>query len=280
MRITGFYIMACISILILSCEPKTRYKILTTFIDGVPPYEEWLEGKKKEEKPGEKLTPEVIRKKEAPPVVYVVHKPFAEDKCTDCHDPVMGNRTVLPREELCFKCHQKMRPDPQKFAHGPVAAGMCLACHHPHRSENSKLLLVKSSEICQGCHGKMDQGKQTHPPVLEGNCGACHDLPHSLGKDFLLGRDQKELCLECHSDKVQYRYVHGVVAVGECLICHRTHKDSPSHLITTSQAMCGQCHDIGKLKKTRTHRAIGEDPCFRCHNPHGGDVQYFLKQKG
>ncbi len=281
MRGVTLYTIICASIFMLySCEPRTRYKILTTFIDGVPPYEEWLEGKKAEKKKEEeKGTPTVRKREEVPAVVYVNHKPYAEGKCGECHDPIMGNRTVLPREELCFKCHQKMKPDPLKFAHGPVAAGMCVACHHPHRSENSRLLLVKALDICINCHGKMDEGRYVHPPVLEGDCGMCHDLPHSLGKAFMLRSDEKDLCFQCHGNKTEYRFIHGVVAVGECLKCHRTHKDSPSHLITTSQELCGQCHDIVDLKRRGTHRRIGGSACFQCHNPHGGNDPYFLSMK-
>jgi c(7)-type cytochrome triheme protein len=42
-----------------ACDPQTRYRVLTTFVDGVPPYDEWLNPK-----------PEPPRKREPVPVRY------------------------------------------------------------------------------------------------------------------------------------------------------------------------------------------------------------------
>ena len=68
-----------------------------------------------------------------------VHFDFAS-ACTVCH---VANRSegklsitlVLPKEKICYSCHEKAAMDQMSFMKGE-----CVACHNPHNSERVYLL--------------------------------------------------------------------------------------------------------------------------------------------
>jgi predicted CXXCH cytochrome family protein len=102
-----------------------------------------------------------------------LHVPFAEGKCTECHDPHESNfykhlKAQYPREfyasysagtySLCYKCHKEMKEalaEPRtlnatKFRNGNLnlhfrhvnktKGRTCKICHHHHGSKNPKLI--------------------------------------------------------------------------------------------------------------------------------------------
>ena len=67
------------------------------------------------------------------------HKPFVEQKCSDCHnDPESKEplKTALPGASLCYNCHKDKESDFKKsVVHSPVGTGQCTSCHNPHASD-------------------------------------------------------------------------------------------------------------------------------------------------
>ncbi len=101
------------------------------------------------------------------------HKPFGEGKCTECHDAHESDNYLHLKENypedfyaifsldayaLCLKCHKdfdKVMLEPRTLEHTQFRNGnlnlhyrhvnrkkgrTCKACHHPHVSENPKLI--------------------------------------------------------------------------------------------------------------------------------------------
>jgi len=111
-----------------------------------------------------------------------VHAPFKDPGgCTQCHNPHFSTLSKLQRETqpaLCLKCHDKpvkandghMLIDMKTFLkenpdhHGPIREGGCTMCHHPHASENQRLLVktypkefytsfaIEKYQLCFTCH--------------------------------------------------------------------------------------------------------------------------------
>ena len=164
------------------------------------------------------------------------HKDLTEGKvvhaavqmgCEICHTGV--DASVVPHKftggnkglaaeppNLCYRCHA--RADfTKKIVHAPVAAGMCLSCHHPHSGPYDSLLKKAGNQICLQCHSSIDKQPhvmfgsppQAHPlsgrrdPNREGKpfgCISCH-VPHSSdwGKLFRYNaQDARSLCKFCH----------------------------------------------------------------------------------
>ena len=92
-----------------------------------------------------------------------------------------GSLLLQPRRELCLACHgpsllgESARRQ-HTALHGPVAAGLCLACHDPHRTRQPFLLRVPPEEVCSQCHEAASL-QAAHPPPDE-PCMECHD-PHA-----------------------------------------------------------------------------------------------------
>ncbi|MFH0794435.1 MAG: cytochrome c3 family protein [bacterium] len=89
----------------------------------------------------------------------------------------------------------------------------------------------------------------------------------------------------CHDSLKQQRFVHPPMSQGDCLICHETTSNDP---ITTGESphpkfparsadlsLCGQCHQEKSFQEQVVHAPF-RGQCTVCHNPHGGNVRYFL----
>ncbi|OGW28503.1 MAG: hypothetical protein A2X59_10320 [Nitrospirae bacterium GWC2_42_7] len=178
------------------------------------------------------------------------------------------------------KCHITMGKD--KFVHGPIAVGDCIACHVP-TSKHKFTPITNVGALCYKCHDRVDTKKGQHKPVKEGNCTKCHDAHQSPFK-FQLRADGKNLCIMCHDKKIiEGKFVHGPVAVGGCSMCHNSHQaDFPKLLNATGNDACFQCHtdkaEAFKGKKF-VHQPVKEK-CASCHSPHAGDFKYMLKKDG
>ncbi len=120
------------------------------------------------------------------------HGPFAAQLCQACHLVAQGGRVAmasgsllrLPATELCRHCHgDTLLATPAREAgsgpHGPVAAGLCQACHLPHRSRQLSLLRSPAAEVCGGCH-QTSSLLPNHPGDGRA-CLECHD-PHAPGR--------------------------------------------------------------------------------------------------
>lgn len=117
--------------------------------------------------------------------------------------------------------------------------------------------------------------KSRHPPYEEKRCDNCHDKTTQSGFVTPL----KELCFVCHAGFIKGSYVHGPVAAGDCLFCHEPHTSrNPSLLKKDVSDICAVCHREKRMAAS-LHAKVAERKigCAECHNPHYGNVQYFLK---
>ena len=220
--------------------------------------------------------------------------------CQSCHTGV--DSTQMPHDlggtegglaaqvpELCFMCHDKGKFTGEGNIHMPVENGMCLTCHDPHGSAETRLLRAPRPEVCYDCHDKaMFFGPNVHEPVGLGTCEACHD-PHKSNKEKLLKNTDKAVCFNCHAEEAFTKTnIHAPVAGGDCMVCHLPHASQNSTLLVRKGTLlCRECHS--EVEK-RPHAIMGftagghplrgrKDPlrsgkvfsCLSCHNPHSSD---------
>jgi len=206
----GIYIIfvGVLLTLVSGCSRQTKHKVLTFFFTGVPPLGE-------EKKPVKEIDTSEVKKKKGEKVIRYSHTPWASGKCDQCHKNAisfgvpgqkraqtvfhkgggMPGELVLPKKELCIKCHDAMSKSKAYskglYLHPTSAKGECNVCHDPHQSKQPNILLEKPEKICISCHLKKDvlePAKVCKP----NNCLSCHN-PH-FGKDrLLLTKDYKEV---------------------------------------------------------------------------------------
>lgn len=202
-----------------------------------------------------------------------VHGPIRDEgNCAGCHSPHAGGVKLLrdPQPELCYRCHKDptldSKGDEYEFIHGPVAMGMCTACHQPHSSVEGKLLNVRGLDVCLGCHEDPavdDQGRpwpSSHPPVSR-DCLQCHD-PHASAEKGHLKEPAFDLCSDCHPEHKGHKLDASRAVSGQttmvhlpplfplswdnqlvCTGCHRPHGAYNRPLLKTDKmVMCMNCH--------------------------------------
>ena len=171
----------------MSCNPESRYEILTFFFDGVP-------------RPGGAglaTTPGGFPVLEPMGVMADVDLTLnqagnsqhrASRDCRRCHEE--GSRWArmqlhnsLP--QLCYECHTDYNAV-RGYVHGPVAVGACLFCHDPHRSSYLRLLKAPQPDLCYQCHDIGDiSAIPDHREELDGVCTRCHEAHISLDSKLL-----------------------------------------------------------------------------------------------
>jgi predicted CXXCH cytochrome family protein len=227
----------------------------------------------------------------------------AVSDCSACHVQEKGNlHRFKPSAEggkMCAPCHDLPKTT-DKYVHGPVAVGDCLACHDPHGSANPKLLKMPGSKLCENCHeemtAKLAAKRYVHAPV-KADCAGCHD-PHSSRFRYQLKSEGTVLCLSCH--KATEKLIasspvkHDAVKIGKaCLGCHEPHaSDIQPALRASSAALCLSCHDkqvdapggpVQDIKawlaaNPNLHGPIKQQDCVGCHKPHEAEHFRLLKQ--
>lgn len=171
--VVGIPVMTALS---MGCSATSRYEVLSLFFDGVPPPAEPGAAEAKQEEAAAKATT-------SRQVGYREHGPYAARLCHACHQSGASNALVLPREELCYQCHE-LRLDKRRI-HGPLASGGCTVCHDPHSSQYRYFLVSEADTFCFYCHDpKMVARNGAHAGV-EGDCTVCHDA-HMSDKQYLL----------------------------------------------------------------------------------------------
>ncbi|MBK7404381.1 MAG: hypothetical protein IPJ41_07020 [Phycisphaerales bacterium] len=155
------------------CSVEKHYDVLSFFFDGVPD----------PNAPALSKADQLKQMRDSP--TYTIHKPFAEDKCEDCH----GRRFNLTRQDssICLKCHEGV-PEEQPRVHGPVAAAACLWCHTPHESAYAALLKGPAREVCTACHEPSMLGTEKvpeHAPSDQTSCVECHAGHGGTARYFL-----------------------------------------------------------------------------------------------
>jgi predicted CXXCH cytochrome family protein len=168
---------ACLlALLSLGCSAASRHEALTTFFDGVPPPKTapTADSASAQAAAGAAATRRVV---------YVEHGPYAAKLCDACHQSGASNALVVPKDELCTRCH--VVDLDRKYVHGPLASGGCLACHDPHSSGNRFLLVSDSDSYCVRCHDPQAVQRIAGHAELKENCTDCHDA-HGSDTQYLL----------------------------------------------------------------------------------------------
>jgi predicted CXXCH cytochrome family protein len=196
------------------CSSSARYKILSFFFDGVPPPgSEKVSDASGRDGTGHRTPKGGIRSVEQALALgrrnIFTHQPYDQYRCTVCHDMERNNQLALtPEDGLCARCHPGVATRP-RFVHGPVAAGACLECHHPHESEIKGILLHEATTLCLRCHDAEDLSVGDHhrleemiaaatrkpePPEKPGTAPGEGD-PASRKSETSVARGS---CIDCH----------------------------------------------------------------------------------
>jgi predicted CXXCH cytochrome family protein len=95
----------------------------------------------------------------------------------------------------------------------------------------------------------------------------------------MLLRPSDQLCSMCHKDFVTGSYVHGPVSVSDCLACHLPHDSIyPALLQKSKNEICEKCHVEERVAGRMHEQVISHGmQCVDCHDPHSGNVRYFLQ---
>ena len=164
------------------CSVEKHYALLSFFFDGVPepatPEEQALA-----QRAGERPLPGGGQ-------LVSAHTAFLDRRCAECHgDRASFGFTTTGFSDLdarvCAKCHAGVEQAPHP--HGPVAAGVCLACHDPHASRYPLLLVDTSPALCLSCHQHELEGSLATPihADLSRDCLECHN-GHGSDRPYLL----------------------------------------------------------------------------------------------
>jgi predicted CXXCH cytochrome family protein len=164
------------AVLVTSCDATSRYRVLSFFFDGVPP------PMVAEEDAGQQVAASAGGA-QSRKVGFREHGPYAAKLCGACHESAASNTFVVPRDQLCFRCHE-FKVD-KKYVHGPLASGGCTACHDPHSSRYRYFLLSESDSFCLRCHDSQAIARVGAHAGIGEECTSCHD-PHMSDKKYLL----------------------------------------------------------------------------------------------
>ncbi|UCF37583.1 MAG: DmsE family decaheme c-type cytochrome [Acidobacteriota bacterium] len=120
------------------------------------------------------------------------HHPVLEGgmTCLECHNPHSDPEQSFSRLEVfpkngCVSCHADKR-GPFVFEHASSRVNGCMACHQPHGSFNSKLLVRNEvHQLCLECHSMTPNIATAQPPAIHDlrspryrNCTTCHREIH------------------------------------------------------------------------------------------------------
>jgi predicted CXXCH cytochrome family protein len=172
----------------------------------------------------------------------IIHEPFAQGKCSSCHEPGSG-KVVSAERELCLSCHTAMEEDLKNEGHVHAAIGgdtPCTACHEPHTARFAHLIPKPTDRLCAECHAGIvtELAKATHG--------------------------------------------HPAQATGACLVCHSPHLVRDEKGASSAKKKCASCHPFdqhvvhpmgGDVLDPRTKTTLD---CLSCHDQHGSDHEYFL----
>lgn len=191
-------ILVVAAVLLAACSATSRYEVLSFFFDGVPNPDAPPPAAPEAPKP-KVLEP---RRSSTPPLV--MHEPFAQRRCSDCHlerknaGERIGSSAFrlqdltalrLPVQELCVSCHAQPA---RQFDHAPALLGECTTCHHPHASAQAHLLLrQRTRDLCILCHRVETMGDPSHlDQSADHDCAECHD-PHGGDQRYFLRSPQR-----------------------------------------------------------------------------------------
>lgn len=188
-------------------------------------------------------------------------------KCTGCHNPHSADSKALllhPPMELCLSCHNEtMQKGSRQLAnmaallienpvhHGPIDSKDCTACHHPHASQNARLLNAKYPS---SFYAKFDEDNYAL-------CFGCHDI-----ETFEEERTEDLTAFRNGDLNLHYLHVNRPVKGRTCRACHDPHAAKNNKLIAESVAFGGWRIPLG-YRSTPT----GGSCLPGCHKPYRYD---------
>lgn len=182
----GISVILCFLCLVLfSCSsPEQSRKILSFFFDGVPEYDTIDADVMMSQEGTESGVDTAVIATTSRRPEYVLHPPYKERMCTTCHLENSLGQLADRQPGLCYMCHEDFS-EKYQYIHGPVAAGYCTECHHPHMSKNEKLLIRTGQDLCLFCHDAQHILKgETHEGIEDTSCTECHN-PHGSTDRYL-----------------------------------------------------------------------------------------------
>lgn len=162
---------------ITGCVGATKYEVLTFFFDGVPSPDTSAHidsvSTAKMVSTQNDSSDDIVKEVSA----TSTHRPYAEKKCSVCHDANSMSEAKTQILQRCQNCHPKFK-EQYNYVHGPVAVFDCTSCHAPHQSDNAGLLKRAGDFLCTYCHKNAGQSKiDQHSQIGIVKCLACH-TPH------------------------------------------------------------------------------------------------------
>ncbi len=129
-----------------------------------------------------------------------------------------------------------------------------------------------------------------HNDTNEKICAGCHDMSVNEIKGVAFVDITKSNCYQCHSSIGDKKHAHAPAVNWLCTSCHNgkvgIHNmfDANKTKFTVPDPignLCFSCHE--KNKKSWSQKRFKHEPadsgrCNRCHNPHGSDNMYYLRQ--
>lgn len=156
---------------------------------------------------------------------------------------------------------------------------------HPDTLREEKLTATTKTDMFDQLQ-KMEPASAAkayrHPPdeKTKDECTLCHG-----GKTTNMIIPPRDICLKCHSQiKESKLFIHGPTNL-DCTACHEVHGSIAKTLIKkTGNFLCLDCHYTSVNAdpyKAEAHKKPegGELICLSCHDPHGGQDRYFIKNK-
>jgi predicted CXXCH cytochrome family protein len=276
---------------LLGCDPKTEYRVLSFFFDGVPllpgmkgyglkpvigpgGIELDLDDPRAQEFLARDRARQARAENKAKDVVSFVHKPYAKRRCMGCHNRDKSFSAVTA--ETCQSCHKEYY-DTQwnDWVHGPVALGTCSMCHVPHTSKYKGLLKKPSRDVCLSCHNeaKVLAGPH-HIEAAFKSCVTCHD-PHFAGNRRLLA-DAFSYSRRT-GDTPQRADGHAKWDKTTCAKCHSAEKSKA--LNPGAEKVCVTCHEKVQhpIAGSKIHDPILKGKCLTCHAVHLSPLPHLIK---
>jgi len=153
--------------------------------------------------------------------------------CHTIHTPAARKHLLnIEQPELCFKCHNDVKPQFSMPFHHKVEEGLieCTDCHDAHGSLEESTLRTSTWQfiMCTKCHAPTaGPFVFVHPPVKAAGCSFCHFSHGGPNEKLLMQADVNKICLQCHPSSPNS-------APGRPAV--------PEHVQSSQSPLCITCH--------------------------------------
>ncbi len=178
---------------------------------------------------------------------------YREEKCSACHATHFSSYSGLlkqQQQDVCLSCHgqddySKSKPlknivkelEGKVVLHGPVKEGDCSACHNPHGSNNTRMLIGAYPETF-------------YHPYKKGSydfCLECHDKN-------ILRFAETSIYTEFRNGKQNLHHLHvaNKYKGRSCRACHEAHAADLEKMMSEEGAQFGNWKIPTRYRKTET----------------------------